>query len=224
MIGLIRVISTLTPSQFASHADALAPLLREEIVTRAIPDQPEGVHDDATFEAAVGKVVAVGTQLRAEGARLIIVSCAADPGVAELRAALDIPVIGAGSAGAAVARAFGGTVGVLGIVPEVPEAISHGLGVAMIASRVPAGVHQTRDLLRPSAREAALVSAQQLADAGAGSILFACTGLTTIGLAADVTQRTGLPVVDAVLAAGAVAAYPSLLPPTIRPREDQGAS
>ena len=61
-------------------------------------------------------------------------------------------------------------------------------------------------------------------DAGAGSILFACTGLTTIGLAADVTQRTGLPVVDAVLAAGAVAAYPSLLPPTIRPREDQGAS
>ena len=125
MIGLIRVISTLTPAQFASHADALAPLLREEIVTRAIPDQPEGVHDDATFEAAVGKVVAVGTQLRAEGARLIIVSCAADPGVAELRAALDIPVIGAGSAGAAVARAFGGTVGVLGIVPEVPEAISH---------------------------------------------------------------------------------------------------
>ena len=66
---------------------------------------------------------------------------------------------------------------------------------------------------QPEIREKALEAAVEMRAAGAQSILFACTGLTTIGLARDVTQRTGLPVVDAVLAAGTVAAFLTSLPP-----------
>lgn len=204
MIGLIRVVSTLTDDQLALHARAIQHLVgEEEIVTRAIADQPNGIHDDETFDRAVPKIVALGRELAAEGARLLIVSCAADPAVPELREAVDVPVVGAGSAGASLALAAGGTVGVLGITPDVPQAVLDVLGDRFVADRVPEGVASTIDLMQPQARERALVAAEELKTAGAQCVLFACTGLTTIGLAAEVIERTGLPVVDAVMAAGA---------------------
>lgn len=205
MIGLIRVASTLTESQLSSHARAIEHLVGETIVTRAIPDNPHGVHSDETFAQAVPQVVNLGHQLEGDGARLVIISCAADPGLPELRSRVRIPIIGAGSSGASLALAAGGDVGVLGITPEVPEAITNILGPRLKADLVPDGVASTTDLMRPESYERALRAADTLKHAGAESILFACTGLTTIGLAADVTERTGLPVVDAVMAAGTVA-------------------
>lgn len=205
MIGLIRVVSNLDDQRLHSHARAIQHLVGEEILTRAIPDQPDGVHDDETFAAAVPKIVDLGRQFAAEGARLVLISCAADPGLAELRAELNIPVIGAGSVGAALALASGGAVGVLGITPDVPAAVTDVLGGRLVADLVPAGVTSTIDLMRPESYQRALEAAEDLKRAGAESILFACTGLTTIGLAADVLARTGLPVVDAVMAAGALA-------------------
>lgn len=214
MIGLIRVVSGLTDAQLRTHADTIAHLVPDEIVTRAIPDQPSGIHDDATFARAVPKIVEAGQRLVADGARLVIVSCAADPGVPELRALVDVPVVGAGSAGAAVALASAERVGVLGITPDVPACVRLVLGDRIVADRVPEGVTSTIDLMAAGGRERALAAAQEMKDAGARTILFACTGLTTIGLARDVTERTGLPVVDAVLAAGTVAGalVPSLPP------------
>ena len=206
MIGLIRVVSTLSEDQLQLHARAIRHLVGgEEIVTRAIADQPDGIHDAPTFERAVPKIVEVGRGLAADGARLVVVSCAADPAVPELRALLSVPVVGAGSAGAALALAAGGRVGVLGITPDVPAAVLDVLGDRFVAGLVPDGVTSTIDLMQPPARERALVAAERLKDAGADSIVFACTGLTTIGLAADVIARTGLPVVDAVMASGAAA-------------------
>lgn len=217
MIGLIRVVSTLDDTQLNSHARAIAHLVGDEIVTRAIPDQPHGVHDSDSFDRAVPKIVRMGRELVAEGARLVLISCAADPGVTQLRVELDVPVVGAGSAGAAMALASGGRVGVLGITHDVPEAVTELLGDRLVAHLVPERVASTIDLMRPEARERALEAADELKKSGSQSILFACTGLTTIGLASDVHARTGLPVVDAVMAAGAVAGlilHP--VPPTNR--------
>ena len=97
MIGLIRVVSGLTEAQLQTHAESIRHLLVDDIVTRAIADQPSGIHDDATFARAVPKIIEVGQRLVADGARLLIVSCAADPAVGELRALVDVPVVGAGS-------------------------------------------------------------------------------------------------------------------------------
>lgn len=205
MIGLIRVVSGLNDEQLHSHARAIAGFVDDDIVTRAIPDQLTGVHDDETHARAVPKIVELGRQFAAEGASLIIISCAADPGLDELRATVGIPVIGAGSAGASLALAAGGKVGVLGITPEVPDPVIKTLGDFLVADRVPKGVTCTLDLLQPATYANALAAADELKSAGAQSILFACTGLTTIGLAADVFSRTGLPVVDAVKAVGALA-------------------
>lgn len=214
MIGLIRVLSTDDESVLGSHARALAPQVRDRIVTRAIPGQPHGIHDATTLTAAVPKIVDVGRQLETDGASALILSCAADPGIAELRAGVGIPVTGAGSAGAAIARATSGRVGVIGIVDEVPGCIRTVLGDAMVADRVPDGVECTTDLMTPSGRAAVVRAAEALAADGAHCILFACTGLTTIGAAPGVVAATGLPVVDAVVAAGHLAGYPWPTGPT----------
>ena len=140
MIGLIRVVSGLDERHLGGHADAIAHLVADAIVSRAIPDQPTGVHDDETFARAVPKVVDLGRALVAEGARALVVSCAADPGVSELREAVGVPVVGAGSAGAALALAAGRRVGVLGITPEVPKVVADLLGPALVADRGPEGL------------------------------------------------------------------------------------
>lgn len=202
MIGLIRVVSVLNDEQLSSHARAIRHIVGDQIISRAIPNQPDGIHNEQTFAMAVPKIVELGRQFEDEGAQLVIISCAADPGLEELRNALQIPVVGAGSAGAALALAAGGRVGVLGITWEVPQAVTSVLGDRLVADSVPEGVNSTIDLMRPDAYVRALEATDALVNAGAESILFACTGLTTIGLAADVVKRTGIPVVDAVMAAG----------------------
>ncbi|WP_374954722.1 OPT/YSL family transporter [Paenibacillus sp. AR247] len=76
-------------------------------MSRSISDQPLGIYDDASEEAALPKIVELGIQMEQEGCRLLIVSCAADPGVRELRSRVSIPVIGAGSSAALVALSLG---------------------------------------------------------------------------------------------------------------------
>ena len=52
-----------------------------EVESRCIPDQPEGIHDDATMALGEPKVVALARQMWQEGFEAIIVSCAGDPGL-----------------------------------------------------------------------------------------------------------------------------------------------
>jgi Asp/Glu/hydantoin racemase len=208
MIGLIRVLTTEDEQVLQSHARSIDSLVGDRIVTRALPDQPHGIYDDASLAVAEPKVIEAAEALVNDGATMIIVSCAADPAVAALRQLLQVPVIGAGSAGAAIARSYASKVGVLGITDEVPSCITDLLGNTLVGARVPDGVHQTTDLMTPEGEQAALRAAQDLVDDGAQCILFACTDLTTIGLAGPITEKTGVPVIDAVLAAGHAASYP----------------
>lgn len=214
-IGLIRVISGGNEDFLESHARAIQTVADLDIISRAIDDQPDGIHDAETFEAAVPKIIELGGAFAADGVDKIIISCAADPGLPELRHLLDIPVIGAGSAGAALARALGGGVGVLGITAGVPVGITAILGNSLVADIVPDGVSRTTDLMTEHGRGAARAAADQLVQLGAGSILFACTGLTTVNLAAEIAADSGVPVIDAVLAAGLAAGYPHV--PTLSP-------
>ncbi|WP_210769233.1 aspartate/glutamate racemase family protein [Occultella kanbiaonis] len=205
-VGVIRVVTSDDWEFLEAHGRVLEQTHGYRTVTACLPDQPHGVHDDRTFAAAAQKMPAAARALVAEGAAAVILSCAADPGLTWARAAVDVPVIGAGSAGAASALAMGGAVGVLGITEEVPESVTSVLGDRLVASRVPAGVTRTTELTTAWGARAAVEAATELRDAGATSILFACTGLTTLNLAEPVRAATGLPVVDAVKAAGLVAA------------------
>ncbi|WIY83204.1 aspartate/glutamate racemase family protein [Propionimicrobium sp. PCR01-08-3] len=204
-VAIIRVLTRNDQAFLDTHGEILRSTFGVDYVTRCIPGQPNGIHSDETFALAVPKIVDLGREMAAlPGVTSVFVSCAADPGVPELREFLDIPVVGAGSAGAAVALASADKVGVLGITEEVPAVVRAMLGSRLVADLVPDGVHNTTDLMAPSGRASALRGAEQLKMRGASAILFACTGLTTIGLRPEVAERIGLPVIDAVLAGGSV--------------------
>ncbi|MEU4891670.1 aspartate/glutamate racemase family protein [Streptomyces sp. NPDC044780] len=208
-IGVIRVLTSDDPAAVAAHGRVIEERYGLPTVSRCIPDQPHGIHDDASEARAEPKIVALARELADAGAHALIISCAADPALQETRQAVGtgVPVIGAGSAAAAVALGLGRRIGVLGIRDEAPPAVRAVLGDRFTASARPHGVHRTTDLLAPEGPAAVLEAAAGLVAAGADTLLLACTGLNTIGVRPLLERRLGVPVVDPVLAAGLLASY-----------------
>ncbi|MEW2544271.1 aspartate/glutamate racemase family protein [Streptomyces sp. NPDC047002] len=206
-VGVIRVLTSDDPALVDDHGRLLTERYGFPTVSRCIPGQPDGIHDDATHRTAEPKIVALARELAAEGVGTIVISCAADPALDETRAAVRVPVVGAGSAAAAVALGLGRRIGVLGIRTEAPPAVAALLGNRLAGSARPEGVRGTRDLRTPEGTEAAVAAAAGLVERGADTLLLACTGLTSIGVRSRLEAALGVPVVDPVLAAGLVAAY-----------------
>ena len=208
-IGVIRVLTTEDPELLNLHGRLLEqyyPMF--QTVSRCIPDQWEGIHDDATMAAGVPKVVAMARQMYEEGFDAIIVSCAGDPGVAQARAEVPIPVIGGGESTATLARFYGGKVGTLGITADIPEAYPRILGDALIPEAgIGEGVRSTLDLLTPAGREATMAAARHQQELGAQVLALSCTGMATIGIAPFIRDELGIPVLDPVLCEGAVTLF-----------------
>lgn len=209
MIGVIRVVTLQDSKLLAEHGNIIKQKYGLETISRSIPNQPYGIHDDETERLAVPKIVALGEQLAKEGVDVVVISCAADPAVAELRERLAIPVIGAGSAAALVARGLGLKIGVLGITDSAPAVVEDTLGDLLVGYAQPEGVTNTTDLLTPEGRRKAIEAAGSLLERGAGAILFACTGYSTIGLADVLRAELHCAVIDAVEAEGLFTWYAS---------------
>ncbi|MBV6304281.1 aspartate/glutamate racemase family protein [Candidimonas humi] len=204
-LGIIRVLTTGDESVLLEHARVLKQEYGLQSVTRCIEDQPDGIYDVQSEALAVPKILRLGRQLQEQGCKALFLSCAADPGLAELRRAVSIPVVSAGSAAARVAAYLQLPAAVIGIGSAAPAPYRRLLGEDVTYAR-PEGVAKTTDLLTPAGREAALACARRLHDAGAQVIVFSCTGLTTIGLAPRIRREIGCAAVDAVSAAGMFAA------------------
>lgn len=204
-IGLIRVLTSSDSRLLSTHGRAVREAFGMEVISRAVENQPAGIHDRATHDEAVPKVVGLAAGLGpwVDG---ILISCASDPGLDEVRMLVDVPVIGAGSAGAAAALALGSRIGVLALGAEPPDAVVSVLGARLHSVQSPAGVRQTTELLTPTGVYETYRAAERLAASGADVILQACTGLTSMGVTGELRRRYGLPVVDAVLAAGSALA------------------
>ena len=86
-VGLIRVLTTENQDILLAHEKLLNqyfPMLTVE--TKCIPDQYEGIHSPELGALAVPKIVETAKSFR--DVDMIIVSCADDPGVEEIREAL----------------------------------------------------------------------------------------------------------------------------------------
>ncbi|TVQ37270.1 MAG: hydantoin racemase [Spirochaetaceae bacterium] len=202
-VGLLRVVSFDDPEIAAAHGRIIEqryPALL--VVTRCIPDQPKGIYDDESERIAIPKIIDQARRLVTEdGVQAVIVSCAADPAVEELRGELDVPVIGAGTAAAAVALSISTRVGTLGITEATPAPMRSMLGSFLTGEEMPEGVRNTLDLMTDTGRASAIEAARRLTASGARVVALACTGYATIGLKPELQAATGLPVVDAVEAA-----------------------
>lgn len=204
-LGIIRVLTTSDDSVLLEHARILEGRYGLQSLTRCIPDQPNGIFDEASEAIAVPKIVQLGRELVEAGCGALFLSCAADPGLALLRAAVPVPVISAGSAAARIAEHLALPAAVLGIGAQAPAPYRNLLGEDVPYAR-PEGITRTTDLLRPGSRDAALACAERLLARGARVIAFSCTGFSTIGLAPYLRERLGCVVVDAVDASGMFAA------------------
>jgi len=205
--GLIRVVSFEDEDIAQLHGRLIEKTFPGlEVSSRCIEDQPRGIYDDETEAQAIPKIIQLGVNFAQEGRIAgLIISCAGDPAVKELREKVQIPVIGAGSAAAGLALSYGQRVGTLGITEGTPAAMKAVLGSNLIAEAKPEGVANTLDLMKDEGRKQALASVNRLRDKGADVIALACTGYSTIGIAEELEQQAGIPVVDAVLAEGLVA-------------------
>ncbi|GIO34863.1 MULTISPECIES: aspartate/glutamate racemase family protein [Paenibacillus] len=206
MIGLIRVFTANDNEVLQSHGKIIEEQHGIPILSKSIPDQPLGIYDDESERIAVPKIVDLGVQMEREGCRAIIISCAADPAIRELRSRVSIPVIGGGSSAAHVARALGLPVGVMGITEGVPPVMRDILGDLISGYLRPEGVTNTTDLLTEEGRGKALEAAKTLIGQGAKAIVFACTGLSTIGFAETLRKELKVPVIDTVESEGFMAA------------------
>lgn len=203
-VGLIRVLTTADMELLNLHGKLIMDYFPGfEVLSSCIPEQPEGIHDDATEETAVPKVMTLARRMAADGMRAVIISCAGDPAVPQAAAELSIPVIGAGRAAACMAHALACPVGILGITEKVPQAIIDILGTNLVADIVPEGVRSTLDLMRPEGIDAVEQAGHVLLDKGARAILLACTGLSTIGAGSKLQKKLGVPVIDPVRAEAA---------------------
>jgi allantoin racemase len=159
-VGVIRVLTTDDPNLLNAHGLALKKEYGFTVVSECIPEQPSGVHSDATFQLAVPKIAALASSLGAK-VDALIVSCAADPGLSEAIDSVNIPVVGAGSAAAAIALTQGQSIGFLNLTPETPPSITGVLGNHLVAAVTPEGVSETRHLLSPVGQPSPTIAARE---------------------------------------------------------------
>jgi len=217
-MGLIRVMSTEDPGILSSHGRLLEAFLPNlKVINRCIEGHPKGLWNEDEERQAIPKIVRLGQEMeRNEGVDVLFVSCAADPGVLELRETVSIPVIGAGSASASVALSLGKPVGALSITDWILLPVAEVLGKALVGWERPAHVQTTLDLMSEEGKEEIVRAGQRLLDKGAGVILLACTGFSTVCLAPFLEDRLNVPVIDPVLSGGLVAYYAAALNEVMR--------
>ncbi len=203
-IGLIRVLTLSDQKEIDRHGLIIEGAFSGlKVRSRCIEDHPKGLYDKISEEEAKPKIISLAKELR-KGVEAIIVSCAADPAVKELKEILNIPVIGAGESLASVSRTLGGSVGVITITNNVPDPVRRGLGERYLTWKKVEGVESTLDLKEGDILARTLNTATALRKQGSNVIALACTGFSTAGVAPKISKELGMPVVDPVLAAGSI--------------------
>lgn len=201
-VGIIRVISLKNRVEQEAHARLITefyPSLRTS--TEAIEGFPYGLYNDELTAKAVPAILRAAEKLVSQ-VDALAVSCTEDPGVDELRNRYHIPVVGAGSALAWACQSLGKEFGVLTITQKLPLPLQTILGNHSITWRQVRNVRKTTDLT--NARDSVIETSTILIDGGCEAIALGCTGLSSVRAGALLAEQLGVPVLDPVLAMGAL--------------------
>ncbi|MEZ7173232.1 aspartate/glutamate racemase family protein [Sporosarcina sp. OR05] len=199
MLGIIRVLTTDDDNVLLEHGKRMWETHQVKTITKCIKDQPNGIYDDESETIAIPKIIALADEFMQRGdIDAITISCAADPGLDELRALTDFPILGAGACGVMAACLIGQRVAVIGITDQVLLTIEKGLEDRFHSYRFDPTLRKTTDLVSPDAKEKLLAVARDAIADGADVILFACTGFSTIRLKDYLVTHIDIPVIDLV--------------------------
>lgn len=209
-VGLIRVLTTSDEDLLNEHGKIIENVFKDiKVESRCIEDQYEGIHDEETELIAVPKIINLAQKYFSKK-DAIIISCAGDPALKELREVMDIPIIGAGESAALISQIYGEKFGIVGITEKVPKSYEKILEGKMVGDTLIQGISSTNDLAKEDGYEKVLDHCKKLKDLGAEVLTFACTGLSTNKFAPLIERDLPLPVVDCVYAE-AVFTYASLI-------------
>lgn len=191
-----------------------------QVARRALPDAqitgltntagPPAIQGAADGDAAIPGVLDLIGDAEAMGADAIIIACFDDTGLAEARQRAACPVLGIGQAAYTIAAMSGGKFSVVTSlavsIPVIEGNISAtgfaGNCAAVRASdldvlTIEAGSEATRQTLAAAIRQTG-------AQDGCRSVILGCAGMAP--LHADLSRRTGLPLIDGVTASAHLAA------------------
>lgn len=205
-IGILRVLTTEDSKVLMAHQKILEKYFPEfTYITKCIPNQFEGIHDEKTYDQAYPKIVELAKEWEVEIDGLII-SCAGDPAVKYLQKKLSIPVVGAGISTASLSLNFGERVGIIGIEISPPLAYEEVLGDRLVGYELPKGIVNSNDLQTEKGKVAVLKSVKTLLEKKCDVLAFACTGLSTANTL-HMLKDIDVPVIDAVIAEGLMMKY-----------------
>ena len=209
------LIHVVNPNTTTSMTDKIAAAARAVASTgvEILATQPEtgpvsieGYYDEAF--AIPGMLMRI---LEAEkaGAQAHVIACFDDTGLDAARSAVSSPVIGIGEAAYHVASLIAGKFSVVTTVAQAIPVMEHNLvryGLASRCARVRAGGFEVLALEDEGSDARAKISAEieaAKAEERAEAIVLGCAGMAD--LAADLSTEHGLPVIDGVAAAVALA-------------------
>lgn len=166
------------------------------------PESIEGYYDEAIAVPGLLAEIAKG---EARGVDGHVIACFDDTGLDAARALARAPVVGIGEAGFHAASLIAGTFSVVTTLGRAIPAIQHNLvryGLASRCVRVRAVEVPVLALEDPATGARARIAAEierAKCDDRAEAIVLGCAGMA--GLAADLSTRCGLPVLDGVAVA-----------------------
>lgn len=203
-MGVLRVLTLEDPENVSLHGRVIeAHFPHITTHSECIPDHPDGVPTAEAEAEALPYIEELGREMAAD-IDVLSISCALDPGVAELDEAVDVPVVGAGASVAAAALTRGEKVGTLGLESGTAPNVRELLGDRLQASTVVEGAETTNFLTTNEGRAAIRAAVTRLADAECDVVAPSCTGITTSGVLADLRETLKIPVIDPVLAMAAM--------------------
>ena len=183
-----------------SLADDLG--VETQVVTCA--EGPPAIESDEDVVAAVGAMVETA---RAHPADAYVVACFSDPGISELRSAVDEPVFGIAESAVLAAMSQGRRVGIVSALDiAIPRHYRYWDRIG-VAGRIVADIASGRgvlDLESEEAYEDVLDTGRRLAEAGADVVVLGCTGMTH--LRTRLQSDLGIPVIEPCRAALTLAA------------------
>lgn len=206
-------IAVINPNSTVSMTEKMAAAARAAcdatIEARTCAGSPPAIQGPADAAAAIPHLLAEARAAEADGADAVIIGCFDDPGLEEVRAALRIPVLGIGQAAYHAAVLLGhrfSVVTTLSVsVPGIEENIRR-YGLETHCLKVRASEVAVLELEELGSDAAARVSAElgrAVAGEGPGAIVLGCAGMAD--LVAPLSAEHGLPVIDGVAAAAAMA-------------------
>jgi Asp/Glu/hydantoin racemase len=203
-------ILVVNPNSSAACSDGISAALQPfrlpggpafEVVT--LREGPPAIYDWRDWHAVVEPLCRL---IEREPADAYVIACASDPGVEAARVVTRQPVLGVFRCAVAAAVAHAETFGVIAIVEASRARHLAALRAIGLEHRLAAEIalNVTMDtLLEPDAVRGRLIeAAQACAAAGAGSVIFGCTGMAHHRAA--VQQATGLTVIEPCQAAAGI--------------------